>query len=156
MKEYIINKAKILLILCICVALTGCSNSFAKKEYNAADKIAENEDRYAKESSVFNPIEGGYSLKVKKFDGRETLWSKTMEEDKDIELKLQMSLSAGTAKVVHVDEEGNVTTIIECTADSITNGYITQTVSLKSGLNRIKIVGEGCKDIELELLSPDF
>ena len=53
-------------------------------------------------------------------------------------------------------DEGNVNTIVECTPDNTTNGYITQTVSLKSGLNRIKIVGVGCKDIKLELLSPDL
>ena len=150
------KNVKFLLILCVCFVLTGCSNSFAQKEYNAADKIAETEDRYAKERSVFNPIEGGYSLVVAKFDGRQTLWSKTMEEDKEIEIKIQMSLSEGTAKIVYIDDDGNVITIIECTPENTTNGYITQTVSLKSGFNRIKIVGSGCKNLELELLSPDF
>lgn len=150
------KNVKILFVLLVCIILTGCNNSFAQKEYNAIDKIVKTEDRYAKEFSVFNPIEGGYSLKAAKFDGRETLWSETMEEDKDIELKIQMLLSDGTAKVVHIDEDDNVTTIIECTSESATNGYITQTVSLKRGLNRIKIVGKGCRDIELELLSSDF
>lgn len=150
------KNVKILLILLVCVVLTGCSNSFAQKEYSSTEKIVENEDRYAKENSVFNSIEGGYSLEVTKFDGRETLWSEIIEEDKEIELKIRMSLSDGTAKIVHIDEDGNVTTIIECTPESTTDGYITQTVSLKIGLNRIKIVGKGCRDIELELLSSDF
>lgn len=150
------KNVKILLILLVCVVLTGCSNSFAQKEYSLTEKIVENEDRYAKENSVFNSIEGGYSLEVTKFDGRETLWSKIIEEDKEIELKIRMSLSDGTAKIVHIDEDDNVTTIIECTPESTTDGYITQTVPLKIGLNRIKIVGKGCRDIELELLSSDF
>lgn len=152
----IMKKARILLIMLVCAVLTGCGNEFARLEYNSADKIAQEKDRYAKVSSVFNPIDGGYSLKAAQFDGRETMWSSTIEEEKDIELQIQMSLSEGTAKVVHIDEDGNVTTVLECTSESTTNGYITQTISLKSGRNRIKVVGKDCKDLDLELLSSDF
>lgn len=145
-----------LVVLFMCFMLTGCSNGFAQKEYNAIDKIAETEDRYAKENFVFNPIDGGYSLVVAKFDGRETLWTKPLEDNKDTEIKIKLSLSEGTAKIVHLDEDGGVITIMECTGDNSTDGYILKTLSLKKGLNRIKIVGYGCRNIDLELLSPDF
>lgn len=65
-----------LLLGLILVILTGCSNTFAKKEYYDTAKIAVIEDRYSKESSVFNPIDNGYSLESEKFDGRQTLWKK--------------------------------------------------------------------------------
>ena len=145
-----------LLLGLIVVLLTGCSNAFAKKEYYDTDKIVQTEDRYAKESSVFNQIDNGYSLKVKKFDGRQTLWTKTLENNKDIDIKIKLSLSEGTAKLVYVDEEGYVTTIIECTSDNCVDEEVVKTVSLKKGLNRIKIVGYECKNIDLELLSSDF
>lgn len=64
--------------LFMCTMLTECSNGFAQKEYNVIDKIAETEDRYAKENSVFNPIDGGYSLVEARFDGWETLWAKAL------------------------------------------------------------------------------
>lgn len=140
----------------LCVLLTGCSNEFAKREYNDADRIAKTEDRYAKEKSVFNPIDNGYSLVADKFDGRETLWTKTLEENEDIEINIKLSLSEGTAKVVHVDEEGNVSTISECTYENAIDGYAFKTVSMKKGVNSLKIVGYGCKDINLELLSSAF
>lgn len=143
-----------LVVLFMCAMLTGCSNGFAQKEYNAINKIAEKEDRYAKENSVFNPIDGGYSLVVAKFDGRETLWAKALENNKDTEIKIKLSLSEGIAKLVHIDEDGGVITIIECTGDNSTDGYISKTVSLKKGLNRIKIVGYS--NIDLELLSSEF
>lgn len=143
-------------VLFMCIILTGCSNGFAQKEYNAIDKIAEVKDRYATESYVFSPIDGGYSLVVARFDGRETLWTKTLEDNKDIEIEIKLSLSKGTAKVVHIDEDGGVITILECTEDNSADGYVTKTVSLKKGLNRIKIVGYGCRDIDLELLSSAF
>ncbi|MDO4275649.1 MAG: hypothetical protein Q4D16_18420 [Eubacteriales bacterium] len=123
---------------------------------NDIDKIAETEDRYAEESFVFSPIDGGCSLVVAKFDGRDTLWTKSLEDNKEIEIKIKLSLSEGTIKVVHIDEDGDVITIIEYTGDNSTDGYVSKKVSLKKGLNRIKIVGYGCRNINLELLSSDF
>lgn len=146
----------VLLVVFMCVALAGCSNEFAEREYNSDNKIAQSEDRYAKQCSVFNPIDGGYSLVVSKFDGRETLWTESVDADKEIEIEIKLTLSEGTVKIVHVDEEGNITTIIECTSDSATDEYISKTVSLKEGRNRIKIVGYDCEDIDLELLSSDL
>ena len=48
-----------LFIVTLCFCLTGCGNEFAKKEYDSDEKIAKAEERYAKDSSVFNPIDGG-------------------------------------------------------------------------------------------------
>ncbi len=50
------------LILCLTISFTGCGNEFAKQEYNDDEKIVQVADRYAKSNSVFNQIEGGYSL----------------------------------------------------------------------------------------------
>lgn len=142
-----------LLLGIIMVILTGCGNTFAKKEYYDTNKIAAAEDRYSKENSVFNPIDNGYLLEVKKFDGRQTLWTKTLEDDEKINIKIKLSLSEGTVKIVHVGGDGHVTTIIECTPDDCVEEDIVKTVSLKRGLNKIKIIGYGCKNIDLELLS---
>ena len=136
--------------------MTGCSNGFAKREYNSIEKISKTEDRYAKEDSVFNPIEGGYSLTVSKFDGRETLWSDTLNQNQDIEISFSFRLSKGQAKVVHVDEEGNVTTIIECSPETTPDGFVTREVSFKSGNNRLKVVGYDCEDMELKMLFTDY
>lgn len=151
------SRYKILLLFGILfVLLTGCGNAFAKKEYHDTDKIAATEDHYAKEGSVFNPIDHGYSLEVKKFDGRQTLWTKTLEENENIDIEIKLSLSEGTAKIVHVDEDGSVATIIECTSDNCVENSVTKTVSLQKGCNDIKLVGYACENIDLELLSSDF
>ena len=135
-----------------CLFITGCSNKFAENEYDSVEKIIESEDRYAKESSVFNPIDGGYSLVVSKFDGRQTLWTDTLEESQSVEIELSFALTEGQAKIVHIDAEGNVTTLIECTPETSTDGYVTKTVSMTAGENRIKIVGFDCKNIDLKVL----
>lgn len=146
------KKSCILLIIVLCMLMTGCSNKFAENEYDSVEKIIESEDRYAKEGSVFNPIDGGYSLTVSKFDGRQTLWSDTLENSQSVEIKVSFMLTEGQAKIVHIDAEGNVTTLIECTPETSTDGYVIKTVSMTSGENRLKIVGFDCENIDLEML----
>ena len=146
------KKSCILFTIVLCLFITGFSNKFAENEYDSVEKIIESEDRYAKESSVFNPIDGGYSLVVSKFDGRQTLWTDTLEESQSVEIELSFVLTEGQAKIVHIDAEGNVTTLIECTPETSTDGYVTKTVSMTAGENRIKIVGFDCKNIDLKVL----
>lgn len=146
------KKFKLLLFVSLCLFMTGCDNGFAKQEYDSNEKISQIQDHYAKECSVFNPIDGGYALTVSKFDGRETLWADTLEEDQNIEIDFSFILSEGQAKIVHIDAEGNVTTVIECLPENSTDGFVTKTVSLKSGENRLKIVGYDCEDVELKML----
>ena len=147
----IMNKLKAFLLLgLICVILAGCSNAFAKKDYYDMNKIAAVEDRYAKKNSASNSNDSGYSLNVEEFNGRETVWTKTLEKSEDINVEVKLSLAEGIVKIVHVDEMGNVTTIIECTPDNCVENTM-KTVSLGSGINRIKVVGYRCRNIELKL-----
>ena len=146
------KKAVTILIILLCMIMTGCSNEFARMEYDSIDKISKSEDRYVKESSIFNTIDGGYELTVSKFDGRETLWSDILDENENIEVDFSFTLSKGQAKVVHIDDDGNVTTVIACSPETSTAGFVTKTISLKSGLNRFNIVGYDCEDVELKML----
>ena len=132
--------------------MTGCSNKFAENEYDSVEKIIESEDRYVKESSVFNSIDGGYSLVVSKFDSRQTLWTDTLEESQSVEIEFSFLLTEGQAKIVHIDADGNVTTLIECTPETSTDGYLTKTVSMTTGENKLKIVGFDCENIDLKML----
>ena len=83
------------------------AEKFAENEYDSAEKIAQTANSYAKVGSIFNPIEGGYEFTVSKFDGRETLWSHNLKEEKDMEIEFSFSLSNGKAKIVHIDADDN-------------------------------------------------
>lgn len=146
------KKLKITLICLVCLFITACSNAFAKKEYDSDEKISQIEDHYAQELSVFNCVNGECSLTVSKFDGRRTLWTETLDKSQNIDIKFSFSLSNGMAKIVHIDVNGNVTTIIECSPDTSADGFITKTVSLKKGQNRLKIIGYDCEDIDCKML----
>ena len=146
------RKLKMILLCLLCLLVTACSNQFAKQEYDSDEKIAQGTDRYAKENSVANSVNGEYSLTVSKFNGRETLWKETIKENKDIEINFDLSLLKGQAKIVYIDSEDHVTTLIECLPETSTDGFVTKTLSLKSGNNRLKIVGYDCENIDLKML----
>ncbi len=140
------------LILCLTIIFTGCGNEFAKQEYNDDEKIVQIADRYAKSNSVFNPIEGGYSLNALRFDGRETLWEKTLEDSAEIELQIDLNIKSGNAKVVFIDSNNDITVLIERLQNNSNELTTTKIVSLTNGLNRLKIVGYDCKVIDLKIL----
>ena len=139
------------LILCVTVSFTGCGNEFAKQEYNDDEKIVQIADRYAKSNSVFNPIEGGYSLTASQFDGRETLWEKKLEDNAEIEIQIDLNITSGNAKVVFIDSNNDITVLIERLQNDSNEQTATKTVSLINGLNRLKIVGYDCENIDLKL-----
>ena len=139
------------LILCVTIGFTGCGNEFAKQEYNDDEKIVQIADRYAKSNSVFNPIEGGYSLNALRFDGRETLWEKTLEDSAEIEWQIDLNIKSGNAKVVFIDSNNDITVLIEHLQNNSNELTTTKIVSLTNGLNRLKIVGYDCENIDLKL-----
>lgn len=138
---------KIIVVFLLAFCLIGCSNTYAKEEYDSIEKLASQGDRYSKEGSVFNPIEGGYSFTVSKFDGRQTLHTWNLSEDKELSMEIICSLTDGTGKLVHVDADENVTTLVECDKD--TSAAVIRTISLKQGRNDIKFVGYDCKKLDL-------
>lgn len=146
------RKLEMMLFCLLCLLMTACSNQFAEQEYDSDEKIVQNTDHYTKKDSVANYVNGEYSLTVSQFDGRETLWKETIKENKDIEIDVDFSLSKGQAKIVYIDNEDHVTTLIECTPETPTDGFVTKTLPLKSGKNRLKIVGYDCEDIDLKIL----
>ncbi len=148
------NRKKIYLpwICLLCLLLTACSNAFAEREYDSDEKISQQGDHYSKKGSVSHSKNGDYSLTVSSFNGRQTIWNKHLQKAQTIELDVSFRLSNGQAKLVHIDKEGTVTTIIECSPNTSTDGFVTKTVSLTSGENRLKLVGYDCSDLALDLL----
>ncbi|MBQ8633405.1 MAG: hypothetical protein IJ420_07345 [Lachnospiraceae bacterium] len=143
------KKTLVLLCILLCLCISGCSNTYAKEEYDSLEKLTSQGDRYSKSGSIFNPIEGGYSFTVSKFDGRQTLHTWNLSEDKELSMEIICSLTDGTGKLVHVDADGNVTTLVECDKD--TSAAVIRTISLKQGRNDIKFVGYDCEKLDLKM-----
>ena len=146
------KKLRIVLLGLLCLFLTSCSNEYARLEYENEEKIAQDADHYSKERSVSRSMEGEFTLTVSKFDGRETLWKETWKEDKEIEIGISLHISKGQVKIVHIDPEDNVATLLECTPETAADEFRTEKLIFKSGQNRLKIVGYDCEDVELKIL----
>lgn len=137
-------------LLCICMLFAGCDNDFAEKEYNDNAKIVESADRYAKTVSTFKKSNDNFSLEAGKFDGRETLWQKTLKTEEEIEFEVSLKLNEGTAKLVYIDNDNNVSIVAECSSETSKEQSKTEKLTLKKGKNRLKIVGKGCKNLSLK------
>lgn len=144
-----LNKIRLVLILLFAFCFIACSNTYAKEEYDSLEKLASQGDRYSKVGSVFNSIEGGYSFTVSKYDGRQTLFTWHLEEDIELSMEILCSLTDGTGKLIHVDADGNITTLVECDKD--TSAAVIRSISLKQGRNDIKFVGYDCENVDLKM-----
>ena len=146
------KRIKYVFLMVLCLCFVGCNNEFAETEYENAEKIADSGDRYSKEMSVFNHVNGEYTLTVSKFNGRETLWTKSYKEECEVTLEVSLALSEGKAKLVHIAADDNVTTLVECTPETCSEESATVPVAMQKGENRLKIVGYDCKDLELKMV----
>ena len=140
------KRTAMILAAALCLTMTACSNEFAEKEYDNAEKIVQTSDQYAKSMSAMTWKNNELSFSAAKFDGRETLWSENVIQEGEVEISVSLSLEAGMAKLVYIDPDDNITELIESSYAS----DITRTITMPEGRNRIKLVGYGCEDVELE------
>lgn len=139
------------LMLCMALCMTGCSAEFAKNDYDNNAKIASS-DRVIKGGYVTSTVNNTYTLKSSSFNGRETVWSQSFNGSTSLKISIDLSISSGYIKIVHVDSNGNVTVLAECTQDGTLEKSNTKTVSMTSGTNKIKLVGYDCKSVKLKLV----
>ena len=140
------------IILAGCILLTACgNNAFSKEQYDDNSVIIDSADRYSKTMSFLNSYNDSVTYTVKQFDGRETVWSDYCKEEQKIGIDYTFTISAGKAKLVFIDGDDNITTIVECTPDLVVEKNATCTVAMTKGNNRFKIVGYDCENIDFNM-----
>lgn len=138
-----------LTMICVCLSLAACGFDFSEEDYDSAAKIA-NGNKYQKTMAVKNMIGNSCEFSAGTMKGWDTVWSKSNLSSGEITVAVTLSVAEGKAKVVFIDADDKVRTLVECTADSASD-HATQTLSVKSGNNRIKIVALDCKDLTMKL-----
>ncbi len=147
------KKIFIMMTAALCVLLTGCNNKFAQDEYDDPAKIASS-DRYAKEKSVINTNDSGFTLEIGRFDGRETVWKYTADEDGELSFSTSFEISDGKAKLVFVSADENITIISDLIADKMDPLGVSSdkvTVKVKKGENYFKLLGCDAKNVKAKL-----
>ena len=134
---------------------------FSSCSFNSMLSIYNNDKKIASETNTFNLGEIEQEIDNKKIEakiddieGMETIWSFTSDEDMDIELSGEMSIKSGKAKLVLILPDNTLILLAEKDFASNSN-EITQTFSVKQGLNRIKLVAEKNTELYLVLASTD-
>lgn len=150
----IVKKIAIMLLAALCLLFSGCSNAFAKDEYDDDQKIAAS-DHYS--ASKLKTIEttASRTLSASKLEGWITVWTYSSDEDKAVNAKVSLGLAEGKAKLVHIDGNGNVTKLMEYESSGGTDvagkGSADRLIRLTKGENTIKLAGYDCKTVEVKL-----
>lgn len=150
-----INKI-IVITLLACTLFTGC-------EINPAVAVYDNNEKIASESNTFNLdaveqeiTDGQMTANVERMEGMETIWSYSSEKDQEVDISYNLSVYSGKLKMALITPDGEVNVIEEC--DSQMEEPLLSTLSIQSGINRIKLVaGKDTKfDIEVAIAEGDF
>ena len=142
------KKITFILVVVLLVS-TGCSSSKIRSIYNNDDKIASNSNSYNLSEDEQEIVGKRFSGKVE-FEGMDTIWTYESEDDIEIEMTYLLKLKKGKAKLVLISPDGSLTNTIEVNKDSVLEDYAVNKLSIKKGLNRIKLVAANAK-IEFDI-----
>lgn len=132
------SKKLLLPVFCLIFALTACSvmDVYSDDSRIASISNSYNLTNYSQEQSEHR-IEGT----VGKFHGMDTIWSFDSEEDTEVSMTYRIDLQEGKLKLALIAPDGTVSVIDEFT-DPGDGSEQEVKVSIKKGLNRIKMVGQ--------------
>lgn len=138
----------------VMILMSACSSNPMASVYNNDKKIASENNTFSLGDIEQEISDKKLEAKIDKIEGMETIWSFISEEDMDIELSGEMSVASGKAKLVLILPDNTLVLLAEQDSTS-DNTEISQTFSIKKGLNRIKVVAEKNTKLDLDISSTD-
>lgn len=158
------NKKKyVVILILLSVLLIGCSknsitsiyDNYMTSIYDDNEKISSTTNSYSL-NGIQQSIKGQqFKGHIKKIEGMDTIWTYESDEDKELDMIYLINVTRGKLKLVLISPDNSVTNIIERTNQSDIISYATNTLHIKKGLNRIKIVADKDTSAELDITIPD-
>lgn len=126
-----------LILLLISIFATGCSkiNAHQKSIYNNTSKISATGDSYYFVSRTGNFINNDFAISFKGFCGKQTIWKLTAKENSDLLIDCNTEISSGKFKICLINEEKEVSNIVEG------NKAEKLTIEIRKGVSFIAIIG---------------
>lgn len=151
-----------MLCLCLCVCLplglTACGEPTSEEMariYDDAEKLANPYNNYKMEG-MEQKIDGNrMSGKFDKMEGMIRFWEMDADKEMAVNITYRLKVNAGKAKLVFIYPDDTIETIVECNGPSGDYDYVSVGLSLKKGLNRIKLVGGMGTTLEYEVMVSD-
>lgn len=147
------KKILVITVLCLLIGLTGCRQNEMTSIYNNERKIAEVSNSFGYDDLQQEIDNNILSISYEKLNGMDTVWLYEANEDMDLDITYQFTVSKGKAKLVHILPDNANQIIIEKNKDT-TAAEETSTIFLKKGTNRIKIVATDNADLKMEISIP--
>lgn len=146
---------KILFIttICLLIGLTGCRQNTMASIYNNEEKIAEDSNSFGYDDIQQEVDNNIFSVSYEKLNGMDTFWVYEANEDMDLDITHQLTVSKGKAKLVHILPDKTNEIITEKNKE-ITTDEETSTIFVKKGTNRIKIVAADDANLKMEISIP--
>lgn len=143
------------ILLSIVILFTGCSTNYMASIYNNDEKISSNTNSFNLDIEEQNIDGQQFSGILKKMEGMDTIWTYDSEEDKDLDMTYLLDVTTGKLKLVLISPDNSLTTLIETTNQSDVTSYTTNTIQVKKGLNRIKMVAGKNTSAEFDISLPN-
>lgn len=89
--------------------------------------------------------------KFEDMEGMVMLWTYDIEKETALELRYFLKVTQGRAKLVWVEPDGTVSTLMEFTKQNTMSDYAVVPLSLKKGLSRLKLVGTEDAVVEFDI-----
>lgn len=145
------KKIYIIVIIMISMLLIGCSNNYMTSIYDNNEKISSDANSFNLDINE-QSIEGQqFKAQIKKIEGMDTIWSYESDEDKILDITYLINVKSGKLKLVLISPDNSVNEIIEQTKKSDMMNTSTNSLDIKKGLNRIKIVGDKHTSVDLDI-----
>lgn len=125
----------VLVVVCL---ITGCGRNPMLAVYDDDAKIASNTNTYSLINYEQVQSDLHFTASVEKMEGMDTIWVFDAEKDTAVDITYKLNVSSGKMKLVLINPEKEVSVIAEC--DSGMEDFVSDTLDIKKGNNRIKIV----------------
>lgn len=147
-----------MMVLLLVMLLTGCSENYMTSIYDNNGEISSTSNRFNLDLQE-QTIDGKQFIgKVSKIEGMDTIWTLDADEDMEVDMTYLLNVTSGKLKLVLISPDNSTTNLIESTDKSDLNSYATNTLQIKKGLNRIKMVAGAntCVEFDITISSGRF
>lgn len=135
----------------VIVFLTACSVNMMAVMYDNEGRIAGDTDSYNLFEVKQSQKNNHFYASVGKMEGMDTIWDYNAPEDTELSMTYTLNILSSKAKLVLIHPDGETETLAEMTASSKMTENAVCPLSLKKGLNRIKIVAGENTAFEMDI-----
>lgn len=146
-------KKIILFLLCgaLCLPFNACGRSFTYEDYNSEAVLTNNFEKNTMQVAASSALGNKHKFSAKKMSGLTTVVTKNLTAETTATINLSLSVEGGYAKLILLDPNETVTTLLECSKETETLGKLSGEVKLTEGANRFRLVACDAQEIALSL-----